>query len=128
MPINEVRTKSRLSLNVIFILVLILSLMNFDLTIMSESVVLTASDAPEPLFHVHISAPPWRPVRAAYAHRMERELESIGISCDADLICWSHIRIFPDAPEPSNEGGYDMTLVVTTPRRTGYPLSRETVS
>ncbi|MFX0152388.1 MAG: ABC transporter substrate-binding protein, partial [Candidatus Hodarchaeota archaeon] len=105
---------SSLKMGSVLCLILTLILLNFS-SFGNSNLMVNATE-PAPLFHVHMIAPTSNPIRMQAAHLIERELESIGISCDLDLLNWRNIgpRSYYDTVGPYNEGGYDIAFIGMT--------------
>ncbi|MFX0125751.1 MAG: hypothetical protein ACFFAE_19170 [Candidatus Hodarchaeota archaeon] len=72
-----------------WLLIILLSMVFFGIPTKVNFKVMNLSSIPDPLFHVNLLAPISNPVRVQYVQRIERELETISISCDLDLVNWA---------------------------------------
>ena len=110
---KEASSKTKSNLKIRSAIILIVALVFFDLSMIGEPLLMINATEPSPLFHVHMIAPINNFYRMQLAHRMERELESIGISCDLDLINWGMMgpRCYYDEAGTYLEGGYDISLL-----------------
>ncbi|MHA1974579.1 MAG: ABC transporter substrate-binding protein [Candidatus Hodarchaeales archaeon] len=78
---------------------------------------------PNYLFHVKEIAPASSPIIMQYAHRIETELESIGISCDLDIVSWPILgpRVIDREVGAYKDGGYDICFFgISLGTPTGY--------
>ncbi|UCG03510.1 MAG: hypothetical protein JSW11_05845 [Candidatus Heimdallarchaeota archaeon] len=113
-----------LNLKVRTAVILITTLLFFNISILGDSVSIKIDTEPDPLFHIHMIAPINNIYRMQLAHRMERELESIGISCDLDLVNWGMMgpRCYYDEANTFLEDGYDLALLgMTISSPTSHP-------
>lgn len=80
----------------------------------TKSEVLSSSQISlDPLFHAQILVPTGNPVRMQYAHRVARELESVGISCDVNIASWRTVepRLWTQETGQWTDNGYDIVFV-----------------